>query len=559
MEECNVKYYVCDFATEVNIERTYVWAFAFVGLWDSEDKIQIGSSIDDFMESVFLPKHNRDIFFFHNLKFDGEFILYWLFKHGFKHTKNKCLNNMEFSTLITDMGKFYILKVKYKNVQIQFQDSFAIIPLSVAQIAKSFGMDISKLSIEYEGHRDEGGILSDSDKEYISYDVLIVQKGLQYFFEQNLDKITLGSDALGDFKKIISNKKFDKLFPKPHYDTDIRRSYKGGFTYVKEDIAEKTLGEGIVLDVNSLYPSRMYYCPLPYGEGKYFEGKYIDDEIYNIYIQSITCIFEIKEGYLPTIQIKHSRSFANNEYLKSSNGEEVLLTLTSVDLKLFLEHYNVYNLEYHSGWKFKSSSDIFKPFIDKWMKIKIEASETGNTGLRTLAKLMLNNLYGKFALNPKVISKIPYLDDEKDIIRYHMDDPANRDPIYIPVATFITAHARYYTISSAQKVYDRFCYADTDSLHLIGTELPNLEIDNTKLGAWKLEKRFTRAKFIRQKTYIEEVNGKLEITCAGMPSTCYEQVTWENFEKGSVYGGKLMPKHVPGGIVLVEKEFTIRA
>ena len=44
-----------------------------------------------------------------------------------------------------------------------------------------------------------------------------------------------------------------------------------------------------------------------------------------------------------------------------------------------------------------------------------------------------------------------------------------------------------------------------------------------------------------------------------MPTTCYNQVTWENFEKGSVYGGKLMPKHVPGGIVLVEKEFTIRA
>ena len=96
-------------------------------------------------------------------------------------------------------------------------------------------------------------------------------------------------------------------------------------------------------------------------------------------------------------------------------------------------------------------------------------------------------------------------------------------------------------------------------MHLIGTDLPNLEIDDDKLGAWKLEKTFTRAKFVRQKTYIEEVNGKLEITCAGMPSTCYDQVTWGNFEKGSVYAGKLMPKHVPGGIVLVEKEFTIRA
>lgn len=554
-----MKYFVCDFETEVNIERTYVWAYAFVGLWDDQDHVIMGTSIDSFIEEIFKPIYNNGIFFFHNLKFDGEFILYWLLKHGFAHTTEKRLNNGEFSTLITDMGKFYILKVRYNNITITFQDSFAIIPLSVAQMAKAFGMDISKLHIEYTDHREEGGQLTDDDKEYITYDILIVQKGLQYFFDQNLNKITLGSDALADFKSIITSKKFDTYFPKPAYDKDIRRSYKGGFSYVKEDIAGKTIGNGIVLDVNSLYPSRMYYCELPYGEGKYFEGEYIKDEVYNLYIQSITCIFEIKENYLPTIQIKNSRSFANNEYLKNSNGQEVLLTLTSVDLKLFFEHYNVYNLEFHGGWKFKSSTEIFKPFIDKWMAIKIEASRTGNLGLRTLAKLMLNNLYGKFALNPKVTSKIPYLDSEKDIVRYHLADPTDREPIYIPVATFITAHARYYTISSAQKVYDRFCYADTDSLHLIGTDLPNLDIDDDKLGAWKLEKTFTRAKFVRQKTYIEEVNGKLEITCAGMPSTCYDQVTWDNFEKGSVYGGKLMPKHVPGGIVLVEKEFTIRA
>lgn len=554
-----MRYYVCDFETEISIERTYVWAYAFIGLWDEENDVVCGTSIKDFLDTIFVSKYNRSVMFFHNLKFDGEFLLYYLLKNGFVHSKERYLQNNEFSTLITDMGKFYILKVMYKDVTITFQDSFAILPLSVAQIAKSFGMDISKLSIEYKDHREEGGILNEKDKEYITYDVLIVQKGLQYFFEQGLDKITLGSDALGDFKKLITNKKFNKLFPKPEYDKDIRRAYKGGYTYVKEEVAGENIGEGIVLDVNSLYPSRMYYCALPYGEGKWFEGEYKADEVYDVYIQNITCQFELKNDYLPTIQIKHSRSFANNEYLKSSKGEEVLLTLTNVDLELFKLHYNIFNLEYHGGWKFKSSCDIFKPFIDKWMQIKIEASRTGNQGMRTLAKLMLNNLYGKFALNPTVSSKTPYLDMDKDIVRYHLEEPEVREPIYIPVATFITAYARQYTITSAQSVYSRFCYADTDSLHLIGTDLPNLEIDNDKLGAWKVEKIFTRAKFVRQKTYLEEVNGKLQITCAGMPSTCYDQVTWENFEKGGVYGGKLMPKHVPGGIVLVEKEFTIRA
>ena len=69
---------------------------------------------------------------------------------------------------------------------------------------------------------------------------------------------------------------------------------------------------------------------------------------------------------------------------------------------------------------------------------------------------------------------------------------------------------------------------------------------------------FSRAKFIRQKTYIEDINGKLNITCAGMPKGCYAGVTWENFTAGSTYAGKLQPAHVVGGIVLKNIDFTIK-
>ena len=78
-----------------------------------------------------------------------------------------------------------------------------------------------------------------------------------------------------------------------------------------------------------------------------------------------------------------------------------------------------------------------------------------------------------------------------------------------------------------------------------------------ELGAWKIESKFTRAKFIRQKTYIEEIDGKLNITCAGMPKTCYEEVTYENFEEGATYGGKLRFIHVAGGQIPEKTTFTI--
>lgn len=148
---------------------------------------------------------------------------------------------------------------------------------------------------------------------------------------------------------------------------------------------------------------------LPFGEPIFFEGKYEDDKIYPLYIQMITCEFEIKKNKIPTIQIKNNMSFVANEYLVSSNKEIVCLVLTNIDLKLFLEQYNVYNLNYECGWKFKGIQGIFTEYIQKWIKVKNEATISGNKPLRSIAKLLLNSLYGKFATSLDVRSKIPYL------------------------------------------------------------------------------------------------------------------------------------------------------
>lgn len=146
-----------------------------------------------------------------------------------------------------------------------------------------------------------------------------------------------------------------------------------------------------------------------FGEPIFFEGKYKDDKVYNLYIQMITCTFEIKKDKLPTIQIKNTRIFKGNEYLENSGIEPVCLVLTNIDLELFLEQYNVYELEFICGWKFKGMNGIFTSYIDKWIERKNKATIEGNKGQRTLAKLMLNSLYGKFATSLEVQSKIPFL------------------------------------------------------------------------------------------------------------------------------------------------------
>lgn len=552
--------FTVDFETTTDPLDCRVWACGICSI-DETHSFKYGNSLEWFIE--FAKNNTGSTFYFHNLKFDGEFILCYLFEHGYKHvTDRKKLKTKTFTTLISDKGQFYSLEIcfnndEYKTEKITIYDSLKILPFSVEAIAKGFNLPISKLKIDYDEKREIGHILTPQEIDYLRNDVEIMSRALLTLFNQDLRQMTQGSNALYDYKKIVGKKNFSKWFPIPDYDFDVRQSYKGGFTYCDPRKQGQDIGAGIVLDVNSLYPSVMYYQPLPYGEGIFFEGKYEPDKLYNLYVQMFTCQFELKENYIPTIQLKNNLSFMPTAYLSSSEDEEVTMCLTSVDLELFFEHYHVYNITWHSGWKFKSTTGLFKEYIDKWNAVKMESTLNGNKAMRTLAKLMLNALYGKFALNPNVQSKIPYYDN--GIIKYTLGEKETRNPIYIPVGTFITAWARHKTITSAQKVYDRFLYADTDSLHLIGTEIPKgLEVDPVKLGAWKHESTFTRARFVRQKTYIEEIDGELNITCAGMPSRCYKHVTWNNFIAGSSFEGKLQFTHVQGGIVLKDIDFTIK-
>lgn len=324
-----------------------------------------------------------------------------------------------------------------------------------------------------------------------------------------------------------------------------------------------------MLIVYTLLNSMMSEKPLPYGEPIFYNGKYIEDKIYNLYIQMITCRFKIKKNKIPTIQIKNSMSYRGNEYLEESGNELECLVLTSVDLKLFLEQYDVFELSYICGWKFKSVVGIFKEYIDKWIKVKIESTINENKAKRTIAKLMLNSLYGKLSTSLEAQSKIPYLGDD-NIVHYKLDEKRKKRGFYLPAGAFITAYAREKTIRTSQAIKnysikkygkDLYCYSDTDSIHCLLSidELRKFcDIDPVRLGAWKHESTFSRAKFIRQKCYLEEIDGDIKITCAGMPKECYSQVEWDKFKEGFTCSGKLTFKHVVGGVKLVETDFTIK-
>lgn len=549
--------YCADFETTTAEDDCRVWGFGVVNIDDLKE-IEVGNSIDQFMGWCQSSRQNKEIYF-HNLKFDGEFIISWLLNNGYEYSEIKRENT--FSCLISSSMQFYSIEVIYKSYskrlrKTTFYDSLKKLPFSVARVAKAFHLPISKLEIDYNEFRAVGHKLTDHEIEYIKADVIIMAMALKQQFEQGLTKMTIGSDALHNYKESIGGKDlFLKNFPVLPFeiDKDMRYAYRGGFTYLNPKYASVDVAEGVVFDVNSLYPSVMALQDLPFGTPIHFKGMYEKDDLHPLYIQMIEVAFKVKEDHIPTIQIKGGFRYRDNEYIVDTMGETEILVLTNIDLKLFMEHYDIEYIEYISGWKFQKAKGMFKDYIEYWSSIK--ERETG--AMRELAKLMLNSLYGKFATNPNVTGKYPVLND-KGVVQYKMGEETLRDPVYTPMGVFITSWARYITISSAQKVYDRFIYADTDSLHLVGSEIPdNLKIHPTKIGLWNHEATFTWGRFIRQKTYAEEIDGVLHVTASGMPDTVKGQVTKENFHIG-FESVRLGHKRVKGGAVLVDRPFKIK-
>lgn len=586
--------FTADFETTTTLENTHVWAYGICEIGNPDNFIY-GTKISDFILWCYRQKDNP-MLFFHNLKFDGEFIINYLLKNGytyFKDREQKC--NKSFTCLISSDGLFYSLEIyfkvgKYHDQKVSIYDSLKILNFSVDKVAKSFKLPISKLEIDYSLHNTlpEGSPLTDKEVAYLRNDVEIMARALDIMFTSGLNKMTIGSDALNYYKSI--NKHFDEFFPVVDLDTDkyLRESYRGGFTYLNPKYKEKETRGGIVLDVNSLYPSVMYNELLPFGVPIFFAGKYEYDPDLPLYIQKITCSFKIKKNKIPTLQLKnYTLAFMQNEYIEDSKGEIYTFTLTSVDLELFFSQYDVENLTYEYGYKFKGIKGLFKSYIDKWTNEKIKAKKEGNSGMYTISKLLLNSLYGKFGTNPNARRKYPYLED--DMVKYALHEMEVKDPIYVPMASFITSYARKKTILTSQAIRDysmkkynedRYVYSDTDSIHCLfeveeiekgvykfkdeDKELNDIiDIDDYRLGAWKIESTYIKGKYIRQKCYIElgfdnDNKEKLNVVVAGLPKKLSHKVNFDNFNSDLSVDGKLTFKHTKGGIVLVETTFSIK-
>lgn len=644
------KKFACDFETTVysGQEYTEVWSSACVeiGTPNEYENVNIFHSIREQWD-YFLSLNENIIAYYHNLKFDGMFWLSFLLldlkmKQAYIHfsdsayqwIETKNMQNNSFKYSISEMGQFYYIIIKINNKTIEIRDSLKLLPFSLRKISKSFNTKHKKLEMEYNGFRFAGCNITDDEKKYIANDVLVLKEALEIIFADGHNKLTIGSCCLAEFKKTKTKTLFENMFPnldefsidpnKHKYETAdkyIRKSYRGGWCYLVDGKQNKIIKNGLTLDVNSLYPSVMHSISgnrYPVGLPQFWSGNYIPDNALSVnsyYFVRIKTRFYLKSGFLPFIQIKNNLRFRGNVSLKTSDyfdektgkyyttyfdrdGVEhdtrVELVLTMTDYELIKKHYKLVDFEILDGCYFNAQIGIFDRYIDKYRKIKM----TTTGAKRELAKLFLNNLYGKMATNTNSSFKIAFLKDDKSIGFINCYDNSKK-PVYIPVGTAITSYARYFTITAAQLNYygsDKkgFVYSDTDSVHI---DLPiekirGIKINDTEFCCWKLETNWDYGIFVRQKTYIEHVVSENQkpiekpyynVKCAGMPERCKNlfiksmggdielgKLTDDekkflktnrkinDFGVGLEIPSKLVPKRIRGGVLLTPTTYKIR-
>lgn len=603
-----------------------VWASTLSVLVQQDNHVVFTSLEETFNYLKTKPDFNYNIYY-HNLTYNAPFIINYLYSNGYYsvpfNTNFVDMKGKKFSCLISDDGSWYKITIKLGRQFVSIYDSKNLLPFSLSEIAEGF--KTSHKFIPLSNKDRQKGIISEEEKNILGNDIQILREALFSFMQEGHKGITIGSCCLREYKKIMGEDRFNKYFPNlsdvnigdESADSFIRKSYLGGWCHVKEGCENKVFDNGLTIDATSLYPSQMHSSSgnyYPVGEPHEFTKRELSkimktplSEKY--FFIKFTCGFDVKPNHLPFVRIKNSdityygdkalstSKIKGKRFFVTSDGEvrdtnELEFTMTCVDFKLFLEHYNVYDFKFIKGLWFNTEIGLFDEYIDKYAEIK----RNSKGAKRMLAKLFLNNLSGQFGKKPKDKVTATMRDNELGYKTKKVKSEKIKT-VNIAVASAITSYGRNFTIRHAQENYDHFIYSDTDSLHCNCTEeeLINIDIHPVNLNCWKIEAYWNEAKFIRRKCYVEriykegdkEVLPYYNVVASGMGERCKELVaisltcdseqerlsyaltdrernflknkrTINDFTIGLSVPSKILPKTIKGGVVFEDFDFTIR-
>ena len=372
-----------------------------------------------------------------------------------------------------------IVKIPYGQCEIR--DSYALVPKPLASWEKD-KIDIRKLL----KHRREANRLEII--RYLKGDLRGLHSMLDNFFRRYGRHLTLASTAIKQLET-----RFGTKIPKfsERDDRWFRKFYFAGrvqfWSLGRHD------GDFRIYDINSAFPWAMakshWFTAKGWTEGEGWPRTNREQSFYYIECDSVEA--------LPMRGDDKSVNFPNTRIKAFVTGWELL-----AGLKLG----RIRNIKVNWHWK-PNKLRSFKRYVNYYYKRKAAAKAKGDKAEEYFNKLMLNALYGVFAINPRNFREVAIRPYYKPPIGKDGKEAPGWEQSYSDREAGLTFYQR-----PARNVFDRFrnvcisasitgcvraflldaihhsnpIYCDTDSL--ITLKAPrNI---GKKLGQWKLEGRF---------------------------------------------------------------------
>lgn len=512
--------------------------------------------------------------FAHNMQFDFKMLNGFteLLKRKFT-LQHFYFNNGIFIMKWKGLDRFY--KNDNNPITLNIWDTFNYARMSVDKIGESIG--IPKLSVDFENCTNaelEVYCLRDTEILY-----QFIKRLCDFLQEHDLSKLksTAGSLSINIFRH-----SFYKEKEKPIYIHAVkkavkleRESYKGGITDV---FNLNSIDTCYKLDINSMYPYIMKNNTLPTKLLGYF-----NDGIKQFKLRRIIKKSEHDNyGIIADVMINLPKDYAYilHKFNKSMfvHGK-FRITLCKPELDFVRKYGKI--LHYYQV-NIYEMSNFLSEFITFFYGKRLEYKQQNNTAYEQFCKLVMNNLYGKFAqrrIEKHVFGKSSQ--DNKFFYKYqdiieimleknqekiglpvvYLGTIVNEGELYIvnnqlihqkqtnenavesfvAVSSFITSYARmllinYLLTAKRENVY----YCDTDSLftNKVGYNLLLEQdlISDTKLGMLKIE-GIGKAKFYAPKFYDFENERKAKgikkhskIIDDNPDFTLYENEIWDKLK-----------------------------
>ncbi|RIB00114.1 hypothetical protein C2G38_2235600 [Gigaspora rosea] len=472
-----------------------------------------------------------------------------------------------------------------KMVILTVKDSFLLLPMSLAKLTKSFEVETIKGhfphyfnplehgldNLNYIGPIPEYKYFEAQRTNQVEYAELkakyqdnwsFVQEMTSYLRDdvrglyQVLEKFFLGihetmdvnvsnsntmpSVALKSWKETYKHidKKPDIYSLNKQTSLLLRDSYLGAIVDVYKP---RLKGVGYYYDVNSLYPhSMLNYIPVGIPT---FEMLSVHEFLSTNWFGFLKCTVIAPDNLeIPILAIRLDGKLIcpTGQFTGCWFSEELRFALS--------QGYQVISISY--GIQFSKDNRVFNKYISYLNEVKEQASLEGNLGKRTISKLLMNSLYGRFGLKDIETTSLICAPSEAELISrnfpikksiqfsngyelleyYPLDCYHNEaniakyiyDPMTaernVAIAASITAYSRI-TINTikleCQKLGIEVYYSDTDSL-VTNKELPKQYVDSKEIGKLKLEHVLSDGYFIAPKLYqITTSEGKVKNVSRG--------------------------------------------